>query len=254
MRKYLLAGAAALVIGTPAAARDDSPYLGIEGGVLFPRSTDADVTVKTFTGVTVDSIGNAFTLHQKTGVDLDAIGGYDFGMFRLEGEVAWKRSSLDRVDNFDPALLTAISTATGVPVTGTALNVGGHVTALSGMVNGLVDFGGQTGIGGYVGAGVGLAGVKYSTGGFDDRENGVAWQLLAGVYMPLSDNIDVGLKYRYFHPKSFDLGGAQLGYTGAGSQFETDVSGRFISHSILLSLVYNLAAAAPPPPPPPPPP
>jgi hypothetical protein len=117
MRKYLLAGAAALVIAAPAAARDNSPYLGIEGGVLFPRNTDVDAKVQTFTGVTVDSVGNAFTLHQKTGVDLDAIGGYDFGMFRLEGEVAWKRSSLDRVDNFDPALLTAISTATGVPVT-----------------------------------------------------------------------------------------------------------------------------------------
>ena len=166
MRKILLAGAAALVIATPVAARDNSPYIGIEGGALFPRNTDVDVDVRTFTGVTVGNVSNAFTLHHKTGIDVDAIGGYDFGMFRLEGEVAWKHASLDRVDNFDPALLTAISTATGVPVTGSGLDIGGHVTALSGMINGLVDLGGQSGIGGYLGAGVGLAGVKYSTGGF----------------------------------------------------------------------------------------
>ena len=76
---------------------------------------------------------------------------------------------------------------------------------------------------------------------FTDRDNGLAWQLLAGVYMPISENIDVGLKYRYFHPHGFDFNGEQLGYTGAGSQFRADVSGRFTSHSILASLVYNFA-------------
>ena len=48
---------------------------------------------------------------------------------------------------------------------------------------------------------------------FTDRDNGLAWQLLAGVYMPISENIDVGLKYRYFHPHGFDFNGEQLGYT-----------------------------------------
>ena len=38
MRKYLLAATAALVFATPAAARDGSPYVGIEGGILFPKS------------------------------------------------------------------------------------------------------------------------------------------------------------------------------------------------------------------------
>ena len=37
MKKLLLAGAAALVVATPAVARDNSPYVGIEGGVLFPK-------------------------------------------------------------------------------------------------------------------------------------------------------------------------------------------------------------------------
>ena len=62
------------------------------------------------------------------------------------------------------------------------------------MVNGLVDFGGNGGVGAYAGAGFGRAKVKQ----LGDSDNAWAYQLLAGVYMPISDNIDVGLKYRYF--------------------------------------------------------
>ena len=159
MRRFLLASAAALVMATPAAARDNAAYLGLDAGALFPKTIHADVNVRTFTGVTVDSVNDAFALHHNTGIDVDARGGYDFGMFRVEGEVAWKRAGVDRVDNFDPALLNAISTTTGVPVTGSALDVDGHVSALSGMLNGLVDFAGESGFGAYAGAGVGRAGV-----------------------------------------------------------------------------------------------
>ena len=149
------------------------PISASKGAPCSRGVSDAQVRVQTFTGVTTGTVDNAFTLHHKTGIDLDAIGGYDFGMFRIEGEVAWKHAGLDDVNNFDPALLTAIGTATGVPVTATTLDVGGHVTALSGMMNGLVDFGGDHGVGGYVGAGVGLAGVKYSGGGLTTATTGL---------------------------------------------------------------------------------
>ena len=42
MRKYLLAAAAAAVFATPAMARDGSGYVGIEGGVLFPKKQHVD--------------------------------------------------------------------------------------------------------------------------------------------------------------------------------------------------------------------
>ena len=39
MRKLLFAGAAALAIATPAAAtNDNNGYIGLEGGILFPKS------------------------------------------------------------------------------------------------------------------------------------------------------------------------------------------------------------------------
>jgi len=44
MRKYLfLAAVAAAAVASPAVARDNSPYVGIEGGVLLPRDTNFDV-------------------------------------------------------------------------------------------------------------------------------------------------------------------------------------------------------------------
>src|SRR5437763_1569887 len=57
------------------------------------------------------------------------------------------------------------------------------------------DGSGYVGIGGYAGAGFGRARVKE----LGDSDSAWAWQLLAGVYMPVSDNVDIGLKYRYFH-------------------------------------------------------
>src|SRR5256885_11904873 len=38
MRKYLLAAAATVAIAAPAAAKDNSGYVGVEGGIIFPRS------------------------------------------------------------------------------------------------------------------------------------------------------------------------------------------------------------------------
>src|SRR5207237_40993 len=89
---------------------------------------------------------------------------------------------------------------------------------------------------------------------------------IAGAYMPVSDNIDVGLKYRYFRAGrtngrdtfTFASAATTCGTTAApfpcsGGVATFDSDGRFSSHSLLLSLVYNFAAAAPPPPPPRPP-
>jgi opacity protein-like surface antigen len=39
----------------------------------------------------------------------------------------------------------------------------------------------------------------------NDRDKGYAWQAIAGVTMPVSHNIDLGVKYRYFRPDGTDL-------------------------------------------------
>jgi len=252
MRKYLLAGAAALIVATPAAARDNSGYFGIEGGVLFPKSQSVDASAD-FTDPLVSDIDDTRVARfkSKTGYDIDAIAGYDFGMFRLEGELGYKRAKL-KSGSFNSAFLTALNTGAGDVFTDDDVDVNGRTSVLSGMVNGLLDFGDDNGISGSVGAGIGRARVKQ----FGDRDSAWAYQLLAGVRTAVSENIDIGLKYRYFRTgklnfnDDFDFDGG----TGSGGTVFFDGSNRFSSHSLLASLIFNIGTAAMAPPPPPPPP
>lgn len=252
MRKILLATAAAAAIAaSPAVAKDNSPYVGIEGGVLFPQHQDINGSV-TFTDPTnFPNIANTDVarIRYNKGYDVDLIGGYDFGMFRLEGELGYKRAKNKNL-SVDNTFLTGINTASGNTVTGTTFNLPDHTSVYSAMLNGLADFGGNGGVGGYVGAGAGYASVHQ----FGESKGKLAWQILAGVYMPVSSNVDVGLKYRYFNAGAvrgsesyaFNTGATTCGAfacTGGTALFENE--GKFRSHSLLLSLVYNFGAAAP---------
>ncbi len=38
---------------------------------------------------------DALSVDSKTGYDVGLVGGYDFGLFRLEGELAYKRASIE---------------------------------------------------------------------------------------------------------------------------------------------------------------
>jgi opacity protein-like surface antigen len=256
----LLAAAATVAIAAPAAAKDGSPYVGIEGGILFPQKQtvfgSVDFTDPTLTDISRTDVAS---VRYKKGYDLDLIGGYDFGMFRLEGELGYKRAKAKSLTVSD-AFITGLNAGAGTAfTTDTNFNIDDKASVFSAMVNGLVDFGGIGGVGGYLGAGAGYAKVKQ----FGSSNGKFAWQLLAGVYTPISDNLDIGLKYRYFRAgKSsgsdafpFTAGTGTCGTatcSGGTAFFDTD--SRFTSHSLLASLVYNFASAAPPPPAPPPPP
>src|ERR1041385_934927 len=65
---------------------------------------------------------------------------------------------------------------------------------------------------GYPACGGGYAKVKQ----FGESDSGFAWQLLAGVYAPISDNIDIGLKYRYFRSSKLDMDDSIAFAAGAG--------------------------------------
>lgn len=230
MKKLLLATAATIAVASPAVAQQTGGYVGLEGGILFPQTTKVDVTVDTVT------VSDAGRLHYSEGFDVDLIGGYDLGMFRLEGELAYKQAGVDRLE------------VTGEPDAA----VDGNAHVLSAMLNGLVDFD-TGGVGVYAGGGFGHAWVGFSGDDFEDAtDEGWAYQLIAGVHIPVSTNMDVGVKYRYFQTERL--------------RFDTDfedatLSGKFRSHSILASVVFNFGRAMvspppplPPPPPPPPPP
>ena len=89
MRKYLLVASAAAAIASPAFAAANGPYVGIEGGVTFPQSTDLDVILNntSTSPTTTTSYSNGYNLNwKKPGWNVDAIAGYKLGLIKLEVE------------------------------------------------------------------------------------------------------------------------------------------------------------------------
>ncbi len=191
MRKYLLAGAAALIIATPAMARDNSGYVGIEGGVLFPKKQNINASTDFTDPLVTDVLDTRVaSFKSKTGYDIDAIAGYDFGMFRLEGELGYKRAKL-KSGSINSAFLTSLNTGSGDIFIDDDFDLGGRTSVLSGMVNGLLDFGDDNGISGSIGAGIGRARVKqFGTGSggtvfFDNSSKFSSHSLLASLIFNL---------------------------------------------------------------------
>lgn len=250
-RSILLAAAALALLPTAATARDGLPYIGIEGGAMKPEKLKLDYQLRAL------SAPNGIVIDHKTGFDVDFIAGYDFGLIRAEAELGYKR-----------AVPTGIVIAPAIQFNNTGpLAVDGRTKAVSAMGNLLLDFGSNEGLQIYAGGGVGAARVElenFITGpnvapgrAISGSDRSFALQGIAGMRVPLSYNIDLGLKYRYFRTK-VNLQDA------TNSTAIENLDGRFRSHSLLASLIFNLGAQpvppapiaepAPPPPPPPPPP
>jgi opacity protein-like surface antigen len=244
MRKHLLAATAALAVtASPAVARDNSWYAGIEGGVLLVE----DMALN-FEDDFLD-LDNAYTIDHNTGFDVDVIGGYDTGMLRFEAELAYKRAGIDKI-LFDQQTAPTFGL--------TEAEVDGNTSVISAMFNALLDFGDDAGFSGYLGAGVGPARVRVRMNAntvrpnfLRDSDDTIAVQGIAGVRAAITPTLDLGVKYRLFN-----AGNLSFGSDEGANPFNIDT--RFRSHSLLASLIYNSAAPAPvviaPPPPPPPPP
>lgn len=198
MRKLAISLAlASTALASPALARDDQWYVGVDGGAMIVEDLSLKIAGK----------DNAASVDTKKAFDIGGVVGYDFGDFRLESEVSYRNADVSGF-NSSTAQITSGSGTTLAP--SGSYKVGGNTTALSFMVNGLVDFGDDDGIQGFVGGGVGVARVNLQTVYalpplLDDSDTGFAWQALAGVRAPLSKSWDVGLKYRFFNASKVNL-------------------------------------------------
>ncbi|WP_379921215.1 OmpA family protein [Erythrobacter sp. R86502] len=246
---FLLAGAA-MIVAAPAAARDGQAYIGINGGVSIDDQVDVDFD----NGQGANT--NAAFADTNLGIDADVVLGYDFGAFRLEAEGGYKRAGYEGLTVLDSGILPGGLT---VP-SGTRVQNESDLEIWSGMVNALVEFGDDDGFQVFGGGGVGIANLNLpvNVNGvgtvIDDSATDFAWQLLAGARFAVTDNVDLGVKYRYFVADNFNLEAAN------GRSLEADYS----AHSVLASLTYNfggraepMPVVAPPAPvtaPPPPPP
>ena len=211
MRNYLLAAVATAALTSPAFARDDSVYVGVDAGVMLVEDTVLDYEDAL---VTID---NAADIDHKYGFDLGINAGYDFGLIRAEAELAYKQADIDSVQI--SSLLTG-----GVPAT-LPFDADGDVSVLSIMANALIDFGDDDGWNGFIGGGIGWASVDYDVSvpnpvgpvpfiDSSDSDTHLAWQILAGVRRSITPNLDLGLKYRYFNSGIMTLRSDPTLYSG----------------------------------------
>src|SRR5690348_16750976 len=114
---------ATAVIATPAAARDGAWYVGGDFGAMIVEDTDVDV----------NGVEDALALNHEYGFDGALFVGYDLGAFRLEAEASYKKADLDSFFN-SPALSGA-----GAIYPPGEHEGGGNTTALSFMLNGMLD-------------------------------------------------------------------------------------------------------------------
>ena len=224
--KWVLAAVAASVSATPALARDWAWYVGGELGALMATDTEVDI------GAT----DNAITLNHDIGYDAGLVVGRDFGAFRIEAEAAYKQAKLGGFDT----LIRLPGEGPIFPASRDSAQ--GHTSALSFMINGMIDIGDDDGISGFVGGGVGYARTKFhnqavfanSAAFLDDSDWGFAWQLVAGARLPVSSSVDISARYRFYNGSSADL----VAFNGA----ETDA--RFSSHSLLAGITLNFGGGS----------
>ncbi|MEG3181973.1 OmpA family protein [Sphingomonas sp. LT1P40] len=243
MRKLAVTLAlASTALATPALARDDAWYVGVEGGAMIVEDINFDI----------GAVTNAGRVDHNYGWDVGGVIGYDLGGFRIEADVSYRRAT---VDGYSATITTPAYSNGGVlyNVGAGSYTAGGKTSALAFMINGLLDFGEDDGVQGFIGGGVGVARVKsqYTLNGngdwLDDSDTVFAWQAVAGLRQPISENVDVTLKYRFFNADDVRL----IDVTGRTNE------GRMRSHSLLGGITFNFGAPTPPPPPPeptPPPP
>ena len=146
-----------------------------------------------------------------------AIGRRFPGGLRAEGEVAYRRNSLDTLTVTNDG---GIGVALGVgSLNGLSLDAEGNVSALSFMLNLFYDFSTGVGIVPYLGGGVGLARVSANdvkvlgVTVVDDSDTVFAFQIGAGLSFPITPAADLFVDYRYFRtadPRLTDTTGASF--------------------------------------------
>lgn len=149
---------------------DTGLYFGGHFGVNFLSDPDFEQT------------GSILNANADTGIGLGGVLGYDFGDFRLDGEIVFRHN--------------IISDIVGVTTQGNA-------SALSYMINGYYDLPINGPLKAYIGGGAGFSTTFFDivTSGIkiaDDRDSVLAYQLSGGIGYEVNPRTTVTVGYRYF--------------------------------------------------------
>ena len=166
-------GAALCLMAGVAAAHAQTYYLGVSGGYIYPHESEIQANG-------VSGLDAAFD----PGAAAVAAFGFEWvDGWRFEGEVSWRRSAFDSIDN--------------VPVDR------GRADIQAAMINVYYGFRKGATVNPYLGAGLGVARFVISdlavgVATVDDSGGGMAWQGIAGVDFALSPAWTLSLDYRFF--------------------------------------------------------
>lgn len=172
-----------VVLGANVHAQLDSgPYIGGHLGLNILSDPD------------IEQSGFVFSTSYDPGIGLGGVVGYDFGLVRIDGEIALRANG--------------ISDIAGV-------SADGHASALSYMVNGYFDFPTGGPLKPYIGGGIGFATVLVDIEVFgfqlvDDSDSVLAYQFSGGIGIEVNPRTTVSFGYRYFitdDPEMEDAGG-----------------------------------------------
>jgi opacity protein-like surface antigen len=150
------------------------------------------------------------TIEFKPGFAVGIAGGYNFGMFRVEGEIGYQKNDMD----------TASDCSGGACVYGNISS--SDITALSFLINGYFDFVNSSRFTPYLSGGIGMANLDYKITNWSDNDTVFAYQVGAGVAYAINNHFIIDLKYRFF----------------ATEELETTI-GTFESHNVYLGVRYN---------------
>jgi opacity protein-like surface antigen len=195
------------------------PYFSVHVGGTWLQDADVDYDDPTIFDDEIEfdngyNVGGAF--------------GYDYGLARLEVELAHRQNDVDTINiNFieGPA----------------AFSGDGDFSATSVMLNGYWDFETGSPVVPYIGGGIGFANVSANDVEIngapvvDDDDTVFAYQLAAGIAFALAPPLTLDLGYRFFGTSNPDLEiDPSLRVLGF-SDFETE----FDSHNVSLGLRMN---------------
>lgn len=213
MKKIFLIGAVILVfimLQSISCGASSGPYLSGHVGMAFMGDSDISKHYGT-----VDVEGD---MGFEPGYELTLAGGYQWKMFRLEGEIGYQNNSIDAINGcVGPVCVSDVSSS-------------GHASTLSFLANGYLDFDNQTSFTPYITAGIGLATMEvndFDIAGYhigDSEDTVGVYQLGAGVAYDMNEHFAVDFKYRYLTMMDSEYDGV-----------DTDID----IHSMYIGLRYN---------------
>jgi opacity protein-like surface antigen len=209
-----------LVFSSSAYSAEKGWYMAGSFGLAFPEDGDGGAA----SGLDLPA-GTSYSINvdYHTGYFIKLAPGYNFGSFRLEGELTYLTADIGNITESLTGGETPVYESTDVR--------GSDTTTTSFLLNGYYDFLKGNTIQPYITAGIGYARTKTHVMVLHDADSVFAYQAGAGISYNVNENVIVDFGYRYYGTSDIefdvtDLAGVAVKFSNSG-------------HSVLLGARYN---------------